>query len=113
MPTSPDSVSYTSVTAAMIGPPVVATGLVAAGSTQADATPIYADEAVFATVPVGAGAILRDKSAQIDNRGAADLLIYPQLGAQIESYGTNIAVTVPAGGSATFLRVSPTQYRVR
>lgn len=113
MPTSPDSVSYTSVTATMIGPPVVAAGLTASGSTQADAVPIYADEAVFTSVPVGAGAILRDKGAVIENRSAADLLVYPQLGAQIENYGTNIAVTIPAGGSATFLRVSPTQYRVR
>lgn len=114
MPTSPDSVtSDTSVTATVVGVPTVGVGLTAAGTTQSDALPVLDDIAIFTTVPFGAGAVLKDKGAVIENRGANNLLVYPQLGAQIEAYGTNVAVTINVAGSATFERVSTTLYRVR
>lgn len=114
MVTSPDSVtSNTQVTATMIGPATVDPGLTATGSTQADALPVWADEVIVTTCPVGAGIILKDKDYVVENRAVNALLVYPQLDAQVETYGINIAVSIPSGGAATFKRVSPTLYRVR
>lgn len=113
MPTSPDSVTYTSTTNTVLGMPTEGVNLTAAGTTQADAVPILDDVAIFTTVPFGTGARLIDKDAVVINRGAQTLTVYPQLNAQIEAYGTNVGVSVVAGGSATFNRVSLVLYRVR
>ena len=85
----------------------------AAGTTQGTATVIAAQQVVVTTVASGTGVKLADYDITIMNRGANDLKVYPPSGAQIEAYGSNVAVTIPTSGSAEFWRVSSTQFYVR
>lgn len=87
--------------------------LSAAGTTQATAAALAGQVNVVTAVASGAGVILAanlGNPVRIINRGVNPLLVYPQAGAQIESAGTNAAVTVTVGGSAEFLFSSLTQW---
>lgn len=84
-------------------------GLIATGSTQATAQPVYQKVNVFQNVTVGTGCLLPfsySPGAQIHilNRGANTLTVYPALGDQIENYGVNAGIQINPG--ATFVVVS-------
>lgn len=90
----------------------VSATLSAAGADQSGATPITAQFNVVTTVAAGAGVILPttlNTKILIINRGANDLSVYPPLNAQLESYGTNVAVSIPVGNSAEFIMTSSSQ----
>lgn len=89
------------------------TAIAAAGTSQATATALTAQINIVTTISAGQGVVLADQDAVVLNRGTVDLLVYPPTGAQIESYGTNSAVTLRAEyGSGTFVRSSSTLFRV-
>lgn len=84
----------------------------ATGTTVATATQIYTKYSIFTTVAVGAIAQLPGSNASavelvVMPRGGNDLQVIPDAGGQIESYGTNAAVTVLDGGNATFVCLDP------
>ncbi len=84
----------------------------ATGTTPATATQIYRKYSIFTTVSTGAYAQLpRSNSAFVElvvmPRGGNDLLVIPDAGGQIESYGTDVAVTVLDGQNATFVCLDP------
>lgn len=84
----------------------------AAGTSQATGTTLTAEVNVITAVSAGQGVVLPASDALILNRGTVDLKVYPPSGAQIEAYGTNTAVDITPSGSARFLRISSTLYRV-
>ena len=92
----------------------VATGLTAAGTTQATATALAKQKNVFSTVAAGAGAILPNAGAgvriTIINRGASALLVYPLIGGIIDALAANAAFSVAAGTVKGFEQVSATQF---
>ena len=84
----------------------------ATGVTPSTAAQIYRKYSVFTTVLSGAYAQLpRTNAAFVElivmPRGGNDLLVIPDTGGQIESYGTNAAVTVLDGQNATFVCLDP------
>lgn len=80
--------------------------IVAAGTTQADATAIAKSINIVANTPVNSGVRLPVAVAGyriiIRNGGANTLNVYPGVGAAIESAGTNTAITLPIGASLEF-----------
>lgn len=85
----------------------------AAGTSQATATALTAQLNVVTSVTSGQGVVLPAFDCDILNRGTVDLLVYPPSGAQIEAFGTDAAVDLAADtGSARFMRISSTLYRV-
>ena len=104
--------SFRALAAADIPPSSVATGLTAAGSTQATALALTAAINEVTTVASGTGVALPLAAAGIEvsvvNAGANALAIYPASGGQIDALGTNAARSLAAGGRATFRAVSGT-----
>jgi len=93
-------------------PITVTAAATAAGTTQGTATSITAATTIFTTVSSGTGGILSGVIGfpqTVYNRGVSALSVYPPSNAQIESAGTNVAVTVAVGGSATFRCVTSAQ----
>lgn len=91
----------------------VATGLIATGTTQADAFALTASVNVFGTVAAGSGAradAYQDLSDEtlVANLGANALLVYPPVGGVINTLATNAAISVPAGKTLTLKKVSAT-----
>lgn len=93
--------------------PTFAGSLTATGSSQGTAFPIAKELNIFTTVASGTGAILPVSNAlgnaiiagyvvTILNEGASAILIYPPSGQQINSAGTNVAVSIASGGNARF-----------
>jgi hypothetical protein len=76
------------------------TGVVAAGTTQGTATPIYGDTVQIATTPASSGVILggpqfaASDSCFVYNSGANACLIYPPSGAQINALGANVGFSL-------------------
>ena len=87
-----------------------ATGLTAAGTTQATAYAISSSSSQFTTVPAGSGAILGQVpvggSVTIYNDGANALSVYPPSGAAFANQAANSPSSVPAGASAIYRRLS-------
>lgn len=105
--------SFSTLAASGAFTPSRAAAVTAAGTNQATATALTGSISIVTTVSAGQGVKLPDNDHLILNRGTVSLLVYPQTGAQIETYGTNTAVTLVADvGSAEFLRASSTLYRV-
>lgn len=73
-------------------------GLVALGTTQANALPLPADVCKFATVAAGTGTVIPPcnpaDSGSLFNGGANALLVYPPLGGKINGLGTNAGYSV-------------------
>lgn len=89
----------------------VLTGAVGAGTTQATALVLANSTTVFATVAAGSGAILPPRSDLGDeifvaNLGANALLVYPTVGAAIQTGAVNAGFSVAAGKSAKFKRAT-------
>jgi hypothetical protein len=92
----------------------VATSLVAAGSTQGDATILAKDINVVSTVSSGQGVVLPNALAgmmiSITNTSANSLLVYPATGAAINSLSTNTAFTHGPGATLIYLAPTTTQW---
>ena len=95
--------------------PGFASGIVAAGTTQATATPLVADVSVVGSVSTGSGVILPGyvgpgvQRSSVYNRGANAFPVYPPSGAAIEGQAINSGYSVAVGGQAVFDCISPTQ----
>lgn len=89
----------------------VQTGVVAAGTTQATATPIYGDNVVVTTCAASAGVLLSSPAPGFgpgddvffSNQGANACLVYPPVGGQINNLAQNAGFSV-ATTKNTFLR---------
>jgi len=93
----------------------IATGLTAAGTTQADALALAKVTNVFGTVAAGSGARLESNleigdETRVVNLGANALLVYPPVGGSIQTGAANAGFSVGAGKSATFKKVSATLF---
>ena len=93
------------------------TGVVAAGTTQSGATPVYGDNVVVATCAAGAGVILSTNASFapgddvfLTNQGANACLIYPPVGGQINALGANVGFSVAAGKQTNFRSVGGNQF---
>jgi len=97
-------------------PTGVATGLVAAGTTQLAATPIPLRNGLVevSTVASGTGVILPviaiPGEIKIRNAGANALAVYPQPGGTIDGGTVNAAISVPPGNSAILWASSGTNW---
>ena len=92
-----------------------ATGLTAAGTTNADALQLVADFNVLTTVASGTGAKLPDVEVgsviTVVNGGANALLVYPPAGAQLNNQTvTTAGRTIGAGKAGTFRRGSAAHF---
>ena len=89
-----------------------ATGLTAAGNTQGSAFKVTSSTNRFTGVAPGTGAVLGavpvGDAIVIYNDGGNALLVYPQAGSQIGNAAPNAGVSVAAGSSASFRRLSTT-----
>lgn len=93
----------------------VANNLTAAGTTQATAVALAADQNRFTTVGASSGAILPAMNPgdemSVINTGASALSLYPPVGAQINALGNNAAYSIAtATPFCTILCITPTQY---
>ena len=87
----------------------IADGLIATGTTQADALELWNAINRFSTVASGTGAKLPKNAEPGDevlvyNDGANPLLVYPITGQSIDDNSANEAVTVPTGSEARFTK---------
>lgn len=88
--------------------PMLVTGLVAQGSTQATALPLQAVYNVFATVAASTGAILpagvpKNSEVVVKNGGANALAVYPPAGYVINTLAANASISIAAGSSLRFI----------
>lgn len=93
----------------------IATGLVAAGNAQGNATPIYNDTNVVATTAAATGVILPanrevSDSVQVINMGANSLTVYPPVGWSINLLAANTGLAIASGKSASFEMIGATQF---
>lgn len=89
-------------------------GLAAAGTTQATATQLTADDVHLASVTSGAGVILRlangGEKFSVGNGDATNsLLIYPPVGASFNGSTANTPLTLTPQRAAFFSFVTPTK----
>lgn len=101
--------------ASVIATGQLSNGLSAAGTTQATATKVLTDFAVFTTVASGAGAIMPANCNPGDwytiiNHGANPLLLYPPVGGTIKNGATNAAASIPSNAVAQVLCITPLQF---
>ena len=92
----------------------VASGLTAAGTTQATAYAMTASDNEFTTVADGAGAVLyagtAGDSQTVYNGGVNPLTVYPPVGSQINGLGTNAGALVPTATSCIFKCMTATRW---
>lgn len=93
----------------------IANLVTAAGSDQASAQTITADIVIMGSVAASTGVRLAlTPSAgfqqRIVNTGANAANVFPALGAQIGSLGTNVAATVVSGGGALLIASTPSSW---
>lgn len=83
----------------------MATGLTAAGTTQATALVLVADHNKIGTAAASSGALLRKISGMqsVYNGGANAVAVYPPVGGTINSGAANAAFSVAATKSAVFI----------
>ena len=94
----------------------VETNISAAGTDQASATSITKEINVVSSVSAGQGVILPNivpgMAITITNTNANSLLVYPSLGAQINSLGTNIGFTQNTATTLQFIAPTTTQWYI-
>ena len=92
----------------------VATGLTAAGTTQATALAITADHNIFGTVASSSGARLVAAniadSQSVYNGGANALTVYPPTGAQINGVAVNGGVLISPNTYCNFTCITATRW---
>jgi len=88
----------------------VATGVSAAGTTQATATSLTSNVNVIGTAAASSGVVLPASEAgdviEVYNQGANSLSVYPLSGENINALSANAAFAVAAGKAASFRKVS-------
>ena len=87
----------------------------AAGTNQATATLIAADNNLVTTASAGQGVVLPSYSAGdilIANGATVDVLVYPASGASLNNGSANAAITLVPGAAATFKAISATSVLV-
>lgn len=98
--------------AALVGS--VGAGIAAAGTSQATATVLKAQDNAITSCALGAGvelpAAVIGEQVRVLNRGSTACRIYPPSGGQIEAAGVNAATTLAAGADATFEAFTATQW---
>jgi hypothetical protein len=97
------------------GLPEVATGIVAAGTTQADATLLQADWNSVDTVPANSGVrippLIPGQEIIVINTDGIAVKVYPSTGVAIDALGANAAFSLTNGKEQTFRAWSATQLR--
>ena len=95
---------------------LVETGITAAGTTQATATRLRAQNSDVGTVTSGTGVILSEflpmmvgVEQTVFNSGANPLKVYPPSGMQINALTTNAAITLGLNTGILFRSVSSTR----
>lgn len=89
--------------------------LVATGSTQATALQLNSAINDVITTAASTGVVLPvaevPATVTVYNAGANALLVYPQLGSQINALALNAGFSIGANKGATFVGTSPTTWR--
>jgi hypothetical protein len=97
------------------GVPEVATGVVAAGVAQADATILQADWNSVDTVPANSGVrippLIPGQEIVVLNTDGVAVKVYPSTGVAIDALGANAAFSLVNGKEQTFRAWSATQLR--
>ena len=111
---SGDSVSFDNVTLTGDFKPSISATVSAAGTNQSGATELSAVYNIVTTVGSGAGVKFPTAEAQLTytvvNTTATNLLVYPNVSDKINGGTVNVAVTVAAGSSATFVAKDATDW---
>lgn len=93
----------------------VATGLVSAGSTQADALVLTEDWNEIVNTPLNSGVIVTDKGSGrqsiVFNVGGAQLKVYPPVGGEIDSLGVDAPYLLSNNKSQVFNQLTATEWR--
>lgn len=96
-------------------PYLVATSLVAAGTTQGTALALASEWNEIDSTPVNSGVRLANFGVGLNsvvfNFGGATLKVYPPVGAAIDALGTNNPYSLANGSSRTFYQLTSTQFR--
>lgn len=91
-----------------------ATGITAAGATQATATVLQADVNVVSTAAAATGVILQALNQGdwivVRNNGANAVLIYPPVGGTINALASNAGYSVAAGASGLVFCANATTF---
>jgi hypothetical protein len=86
----------------------------AAGTTQADATPLESEWNVVTSTPANTGVLLDGfnigVSTTVINAGGLTLKVYPPSGMQIDTNAVNIPYSLPNAKQQTFSQISATQF---
>ena len=92
----------------------VATGLTAAGTTQATGLAINAGFALLATVAANSGATLPScevgDTVEVYNAGANAATLYPDVGSNINSLSVNTGISLATNTAIKFRRVTATRW---
>lgn len=92
----------------------ISPAVTAAGTTQTDATPLTRPISHVTTVSANTGvrfpAPTIGTRLVVRNGGASSLRVYPNLGAQINTAGNNVAFTLNTGVTLEFIAFSTTQW---
>lgn len=91
----------------------IATGLSAAGTTQATATSISADRNIVSTVAASSGVVLPscdvgDSIEVYNNQGTNDLTVYPDSSSTINQLSANVGALLGVYRMCKFTRVTTT-----
>lgn len=93
----------------------VATGLVAAGATQATALVLEVGWNEVDTVPLNTGVMIPPLgvglASTVFNEGANPLKVYPPVGGQIDALGVNVAYSLAASKMQSLFQLTATQWR--
>lgn len=96
-------------------PYLTADGLVAAGTTQADATVLTADWNEITTTPANSGVLLNNFgqgfASFVWNFGANALKVYPPVGCEIDALGANNPYALAVGKLQIFSQLTVTRFR--
>ena len=92
----------------------IATGLTAAGTTQATGLVLSSSVNVVATTAAGTGVVLPaaqpGMTVVVMNLGANSLAVYPASGSAIDALGANAAFSLATPGRVMFIAISATQW---
>lgn len=91
------------------------TGIAASGATQGTATALLTTYNIVSTTPSGTGVILPLPTMSgliitVVNRGANALLVYPNVGAIIDSAAVNVPITIGVNSAASFQAATTLQW---
>jgi hypothetical protein len=95
-------------------PYLVGTGVVAGGTTQADATPLSSEWNVISMAPANSGVVLNafgvGFESTIFNKGGASLNVYPPIGCSIDSLAANAPYALANNKTQIFYQLSATEF---